>query len=148
MIRVIVDAEGALTRAEYEAGIGRLAALDLEVIAAPGARLADRRREIEFIAEDLDQGRSAQDYADLCVSAFGLPAELGVTTYISRGTDDDALGVLNRFGVVADVTRSYTDDDELVTVTIARAESRRVPESRLHTALEAALNCEVRIRFA
>jgi hypothetical protein len=32
--------------------------------------------------------------------------------------------------------------------TLPTADRRRVPESRLHTALEAALNCEVRIVFA
>jgi hypothetical protein len=35
-----------------------------------------------------------------------------------------------------------------VVATISRADSRRVPESRLHTAFEAALNCEVRIVIA
>ncbi len=148
VIRIVVDADGVLTPGEYEAGIGRLAALGIEVIASPGDHLADRHREIEIITDAIGRGRSARDYADLCASAFGLPAEPGVTTFISRGTDEDALGVLNRFGVAGEVTRETAGEDDLVTVTIARAESRRVPESRLHTALEAALNCEVRIRFS
>lgn len=148
VIRVIVDNDGVLTPAEYEAGLARLTAQGLEIIAAPAERLADRRREIEIIADDLDRGRTGQDYAGLCAAAFGLPAELGVTTFISRGTDEDALGVLSRFGVAGEVRRDDEDGEEVVTVTIAKAESRRVPESRLHTALEAALNCEVRIRFA
>lgn len=148
VIRVIVDPDGTLTRAAYQDGLARLAAQGLEVIATPAEHLPDRRREIEIIADDLDRGRTAQDYVALCSAAFGPPAELGVTTFISRGTDEDALGVLSRFGVTGEVRRDEDDGEEIVTVTIARAESRRVPESRLRTALEAALNCEVRIRFA
>ncbi|MEV6164874.1 hypothetical protein AB0L71_23720 [Streptomyces sp. NPDC052052] len=146
VIRVTVDPEATLTSAEYEAGIRRLAGLGLEVIADSGERLAGRDREIEIIAGDLDSGRTAAQYVDLCTSVFGAPARLGVTTFVSRGTDEDALGVLSRFGVRGDVAREITDEEERVTVTIPRGTFRRVPESRLHTALEAALNCEVRIR--
>ncbi|MDX6740179.1 hypothetical protein [Actinocorallia sp. A-T 12471] len=147
VIRVIVDAAGVLTPAQYDAGIGRLTARGLEVIASTGAHLAECRREIEIIADDLDHGRSAADYAALCEASFGLSAELGVTTFISRGTDEDALGVLTRFGLAGDVTRTDDGDEELVTVTLARADSRKVPESRLHTALEAALNCKVHLNY-
>jgi ferredoxin len=53
--------------------------------------------------------------------------------------------VVRGFGIDADVERFTEDDEEIVVATISREASRRVPESRLHTALEAALNCEVRI---
>jgi len=35
---------------------------------------------------------------------------------------------------------------DIVTVTLRKADLQRVPESRIHTALEASLNCEVHIR--
>jgi len=35
---------------------------------------------------------------------------------------------------------------DVVHVTLCKADLERVPESRVHTALEASLNCEVRIR--
>ncbi len=60
-------------------------------------------------------------------------------------TNEDARGILEGFGIGGQVSRTVDGDDELVTVTVAGPDLRRVPESRLHTALEAALNCEVRI---
>ena len=66
---------------------------------------------------------------------------------MSSGTDDDAHGVLAGFGLTGDIERG--------------ARRRRLgrgardaaqggpgarPESRVHTALEASLNCEVHIR--
>lgn len=149
VIRMVIDAEGVLLPGRYAAGLAQLEAVGLELVASPSEHLAERRREVEILADDLDPdgGRTVEQYADLCRAAFGLPAEPGVVTYISRGTDEDALGVLSRFGVVGEVERHDLADGEIVTVTIARAEGRRVPESRLRTALEAALNSEVRLCF-
>ena len=69
----------------------------------------------------------------------------GVLTFVSRGTDDDAHGVLA--GLRSDRrhrtrTRATTGWD-IVHVTLRKADLERVPESRIHTALEASLNCEV-----
>jgi uncharacterized membrane protein len=67
-------------------------------------------------------------------------------TYLSRGTNDDAIGVLAGFGLVGDMTRTVGGEGwDIVTVHLAEADLRRVPESRIQTALEASLNCEVRI---
>jgi hypothetical protein len=69
-----------------------------------------------------------------------------VVTYISRGTDDDVLGVLAGFGLTGEISRAPGDDGlDVVSVTLPRAALERVPESRVHTALEASLNCEVQI---
>lgn len=146
VIRVVVDASGELSPDAYEAGLRSLKDRGVELIASPPEHLADRDREIEILADAalrLDDGA----YLQLCASAFGVPARLGVTTYISRGTDEDAVGVLERFGLGGEVEREFNGEDDIVTVTISAGEQRRVPESRLHTALEAALNCEVRLRF-
>ncbi len=71
----------------------------------------------------------------------------GVITFVSRGTDDDAHGVLAGFGLTADIVRTPGDDGfDIVDVTLREADLERIPESRVHTALEASLNCEVRIR--
>ncbi len=99
-------------------------------------------REVELIIEE----PHGTNHLDLCSTAFGVTAEQGVVTYISRGTDEDAHGVLQRFGFTGRVERDPTDEDQ-VTVTLRTDQRRVVPESRLLTALEAALNCEVRIRF-
>jgi hypothetical protein len=83
----------------------------------------------------------------LCAKAFGTSPVAGVVTYISRGTDDDAHGVLAGFGLTGEIRRTPGDDDgfDVVYVTLRQADLDRVPESRIHTALEASLNCEVHI---
>jgi hypothetical protein len=72
----------------------------------------------------------------------------GVVTFISRGTDDDAYGVLAGLGLSGDVERVADDDGwDVVHVTLRKTDLERVPESRVHTALEASLNCEVHIHL-
>ena len=143
-MRVVIDADGVLAPDAYEAGLVALRAAGLEVVASPPAHLPERAREVELIL-DASQLTHRDDHVGLCSRAFGLPAAPGVVTYISRGTDDDARGVLAGFGVEAPVERWEEDGEEVVLVRLDREQSRRVPEGRLHTALEAALNCEVRI---
>ena len=83
----------------------------------------------------------------MCAKAFGTTPAAGVVTYVSRGTDDDAHGVLAGFGVTGEIIRTPGDDGlDVVHVTMRKQDLDRVPESRIHTALEASLNCEVRIR--
>ncbi|MFC0529930.1 hypothetical protein [Phytohabitans kaempferiae] len=144
VVRVVVDRDGRLSPGEYEAGVRRLRERGAEVVASPAERLPDRGREIELIVPGLDPA-DVDKHVTACAEAFGTSATPGVVTYISRGTDDDAHGVLAAFRVAGEVERTVEGDDEVVTVTLDAAAMRRVPESRLHTALEAALNCEVRI---
>jgi hypothetical protein len=54
--------------------------------------------------------------------------------------------VLSGFGLTGQVRRSPGDDGfDVVYVTLRQADLERIPESRIHTALEASLNCEVHI---
>jgi hypothetical protein len=104
------------------------------------------RREVEMLmvgeAEDLKATAVA-----LCAKPFGTEPEPVVLTYISRGTDDDAHGVLAGFGLSGDIERVAGDDGrDVVYVTLRKVDLERIPESRIHTALEASLNCEVHIR--
>ncbi len=143
VVRVIVDADGNLSAAEFDDGLAGLRDQGLEVLSVPTDRLPERRREVELIVETpLQTG----EYLELCAKAFRLGTQLGVITYISRGTDEDAVGVLSRFGL-AGVVQGSDEDEDLVIVTLPAARRREVPESRLLTALEAALNCEVSLRF-
>jgi hypothetical protein len=144
VVRVVVDVDGSMDEVVYETGIAALRAAGVEVVASPFAHLPDTHREVEVIAADLDV-RDPEDYARLCSTWFGSPCTPGVTTYVSRGTDEDVHGVLAAFGLSAPVERTEHGDDEIVTVTVTADDLRKVPESRLLTALEAALNCEVRI---
>jgi hypothetical protein len=55
--------------------------------------------------------------------------------------------VLAGFGLTGQIARTPGDDGvDIVDVTLREADLERIPESRVHTALEASLNCEVRIR--
>ncbi|WP_406814152.1 hypothetical protein [Mycobacterium sp. M23085] len=151
VVRVNVDPDGALTPAQLREGMAAL----LESVAESGAEVVENdlasmpagRREVALLiaAED---GETAKDTAiGLCARAFGAAPVPGVITFVSRGTDDDAQGVLSAFGLTGEIERTPGDDGfDIVLVTLRESDLERVPESRVHTALEASLNCEVRIR--
>lgn len=145
VIRVNVDPFGALTPDGYESGVEVLRAQGIEVVHTPAKHLPERNREVELIVDDAELERRGTRYVDLCAEVFGTPCVPGVITFVSRGTDDDARGILAGFGLAGDVERVHDSDEEVVVVTVAKQDMQRVPESRLLTALESALNSEVRI---
>ena len=68
-------------------------------------------------------------------------------TYISIGNDDDAHGVLSGFGLTGDIERVAGDDGlDVIHVILSKDDLERIPESRIDTALDASLNCELHIR--
>lgn len=146
VVRVIVDKHGELSVERFAAGVTALRAQGWTVFAASGL-LPEHRREVELVVEGSERDVTAEPYLSICEQAFGMAAEPGVVTYISRGTDEDALGVLARFGTRGEVERGHDGAFEFLRVRIPASEASRVPESRLHTAMEAALNCEVKIEF-
>ena len=84
-----------------------------------------------------------------CAEVLGAPGpQAGAATFLSRGTDEDAHGVVRAFGISAELDRFWEADQEIAVFTITRDDAAHVAESRLLTALEAALNCEVRIIVA
>ena len=111
VVRVVIDRSGQLSVDAYQRGVERLRGAGLTVIATPAAFLPERNREIEIIVESdgpvvptavdsmpsAEQGAPPGGWVDRCTEAFGLQAHPGVVTYISRGTDDDVLGVLAAF---------------------------------------------------
>ncbi|ETB02124.1 hypothetical protein O978_16895 [Mycobacterium avium subsp. paratuberculosis 10-5864] len=113
------------------------------ILSEPGPK----RREVELLIA-ADHGDAARDVAvTLCAKAFQSTPVPGVVTFISRGTDDDAHGVLSGFGLTGDIERTAGDEGfDIVYVTLREQDLERIPESRIHTALEASLNCEVHIR--
>ena len=150
VVRVGVDPAGELQPAQLTEGMTRLRELagaeGVEVLDNNLAAMPAHRREVEMLiaGDDPDQLKAAA--VRLCAKAFGTVPVAGVLTYISRGTDDDAHGVLAGFGLTGDIRRTAGDDGwDVVQVTLRKTDLERVPESRIHTALEASLNCEVRI---
>lgn len=144
VVRVNVDPTGALPPHAYESGVDEMRRRGLEVVHTPAEHLPDRNREVELIVADHGPEQRPA-LVELCHGIFGTDCSLGVVTYISRGTDEDAQGILSGFGLEGTVVRQGSGEDEMVEVTVLKADMRRVPESRLHTAMVSALNCEVTI---
>jgi hypothetical protein len=152
VVRVHVDPAGSLTAQQLTDGMATLRGLVdaalVEVLENNVAEMPASRREVQLLMTGGDDAEVLKrDAVALCATAFGTTPAPGVLTYVSRGTDDDAHGVLAGFGISGDITRSPGDDGfDIVHVTLRKADLDRIPESRIHTALEASLNCEVHIR--
>jgi hypothetical protein len=145
VVRVNIDPTGMLTPERLREGMDVL----LELVGQIGAGVVkkDPGRDVELLI-DCDDAEDAKRAAmRLCAKAFNTRPAPGVVTFISRGTDDDARGVLAGFGLSGQIVRD-TDDEgfDIIYVTLREADLERVPESRVHTALEASLNCEIHIR--
>jgi hypothetical protein len=151
VVRVNVDPTSVLTPAQLEEGMGSLLGLVGEIGAGVVdnnlARMPAGRREAEVLIAAEDVAAAQQTAIGLCAKAFGTVPVPGVVTFVSRGTDDDAHGVLSAFGLTGEIIRSPGDDGyDIIHVTLREADLQHIPESRVHTALEASLNCEVHIR--
>ena len=151
VVRLDVDPTGELTPEQLSDGMTTLRLLadaaDVVVIDIDLAAMPVRRRQVELLIGGSDTEAVIAIGIDLCAKAFGVTPAAGVVTYVSRGTDDDAEGVLTRFGLTGDIERVPGEDGfDVVYVTLSKADLERIPESRIHTALEASLNCEVHIR--
>jgi hypothetical protein len=151
VVRIRVDPAGQLTGAQLADSMVNLrdlaALVGVEVLDNNLAAMPAGRREVEMLMAGGEPEELKATAVALCAKAFGTQPEPGVLTYISRGTDHDAHGVLAGFGLSGDVERVPGDDGwDVVYVTLRKTDLERIPESRIQTALEASLNCEVHIR--
>ena len=151
VVRIQVDPAGRLTPDQLAEGMTALRklvdAVVIEVLDNNLAAMPAGRREVQLLMVGGDAEELKRHAVALCANAFGTEPTPGVVTYVSRGTDDDAHGVLAGFGVTGEIIRTPGDDGlDVVHVTMRKQDLDRVPESRIHTALEASLNCEVRIQ--
>ncbi|MET9214056.1 MULTISPECIES: hypothetical protein [unclassified Nocardia] len=139
VVRIDVDPDRILTPARRAAGLNALRADATGLCDNPGV-------ELRFQVDTDDPATTVRDLVRACARAFGTEPVPGTVTFLSRGTDDDAHGVLAGFGLTGDVDRlPDAAGFDIVTVTLRAADLARVPESRVLTALEAALNTEVRL---
>jgi hypothetical protein len=153
VVRVDVDPTGLLAPEQLREGMATLVELAVEtgvgVVEADLSTAPANRRQVEVLIEGDDAEMVTRTAVSLCARAFspfGVQPAAGVLTYTSRGTDDDAHGVLAGLGLRGEVERVAGGEGwDIVHVTLDEADLRRVPESRVHTALEASLNCEVYI---
>jgi hypothetical protein len=153
VIRVDVDPTALLAPVQLREGMARLVGLvahhEAEVVDVDLAAMPASRRQVEVLIAGNDPDELKQQAVALCVKAFGefgTEPAAGVLTYVSRGTDDDAHGVLAGLGLSGEIERIPGDDGwDTIRVTVRKSDLQRVPESRVHTALEASLNCEVEV---
>ncbi|ANE79840.1 hypothetical protein A7U43_11375 [Mycobacterium adipatum] len=150
VVRIGVDPEGRLSAGQLRSGMAELtrlaAGIGARVIGNDLSVLPAARREAELLMDGPDAVALQEAALSLCTKAFGTEPVAGVVTFVSHGTDDDAHGVLAGFGLTGQVHRYPSGAGwDVVEVTLRRADLQRVPESRIHTALEASLNSEVRI---
>lgn len=149
MVRLDVDPAGKLMPEHLAAGMTTLRELagpaGVDVVDADIAAMPVGRRHVRLLITGLEA-----DVVDigmrLCANAFDTLPAAGVVTYLSRGTDEDVHGVLAGLGLSGDIARTPGSDGlDTVHVTLAELDLQRVGESRIHTVLEASLNCEVHI---
>jgi hypothetical protein len=150
VVRINVDPDNALAPAQLTEGMAalleRAGRVGGDVIMKDLGGMPAGRREVELLISCDDADSAKETAIGLCSKAFATAPIPGVITFVSRGTDDDAHGVLAGFGLTGDIIRTPGDDGfDIVDVTLREADLERIPESRIHTALEASLNCEVRI---
>jgi hypothetical protein len=151
VVRVNVDPDSVLTPAQLAEGMEVLLGLSDEigsgVVENDLAAMPVSRREVQRLITAEDVGTAKKTAIELCAKAFSTIPAPGVVTFVSRGTDDDARGVLSAFGLTGEIARAPCDDGfDIVYVTLREDDLEHIPESRIHTALEASLNCEVHIR--
>lgn len=150
VLRINIDPDGTLDPAQLERGMSDVrataAAAGMAVIRVDLAAFPSSCRELEILAAGDDAAALQQQAIGLCALAFSTPPRAATTTFLSRGTDEDAAGLLAGFGISGVISREPGPHNwDVVTVRLVREGLRRVPESRIQTALEASLNCEVRI---
>src|SRR5258707_3603000 len=150
VIRINVDPGGTLSDTDVESGVAQVLAgvseLGMRLVHPDLGSLPSSRRELQFLAAGEDPAAVARSARDLCRRAFGTEPAEGTTTYLSRGTDEDALGVLLAFGVAGDLSRASGGDGwDVVTVRLARADLRRGAPGRVQPPPGASLNSRVGI---
>jgi hypothetical protein len=151
VVRVDVDPSGELSVGQLTAGMETLRTLaeqsGIEVVDNNLAVMPRGRREAEMLIVGVDPEELKRIAMAMCANAFGTDPKPGTLTYVSRGTDEDAIGVLAGFGLTGEIDRTPGDGGyDVIYVTLRKADMQRIPESRVHTALEASTNCEVHIR--
>lgn len=152
VVRVDVDPIGELSPQRLTEGMATLRTLaaqsGIEVVDNNLAVMPRGRREAEMLIVGADPQELQQTAITMCANAFGTQPRAGTLTYVSRGTDEDARGVLAGFGLIGEIERTAGDDGyDIIAVTLRKSDMARIPESRVHTALEASTNCEVHIRL-
>ena len=150
VVRVRVDPDGALTAAQLRDGMRTLR----DLADGAGAGLVDNdlsampvaRREVELLMAGPDPLELKQAATELCANAFGTAAGGRRPHLHQQGHRRRRPRRARR--IRADRRNSSPSGRSRLgrgARDAGKADLARVPESRIHTALEASLNCEVHI---
>src|ERR1700742_2539415 len=96
VIRINVDPQGTLGPQDITRGLAHVltgsAEAGLRLVSDDLDALPPTRRELQFLGEG-DPADLLRCASEMCRDAFGTEPAEGTTTFVSRGTDDDAIGV-------------------------------------------------------
>ncbi|MDT5013417.1 MAG: hypothetical protein QOH57_5034, partial [Mycobacterium sp.] len=127
VVRVKVDPAGVLTPEQLSDGMAaaRTLAADarVELVDNNLADMPPSRREVELLIAGEDPDELKRTAIELCTNAFSTEPVAGVLTYVSRGTDDDAYGVLAGFNLTGEISRAEGRDGwDVVLVTLRKSD--------------------------
>jgi hypothetical protein len=147
VVHINLDPDGVLSAAQLDGAVAALRRAGFEVIATELERLPPTRREVEVLCSGDDiaalrQWAQTSCAAALAASAVFVRPRVVAASFISRGSREDALGIVEALGSGLDVEEIEFVGDDIAVLVLADGDA--VPE-RLQTALESALNREVRL---
>ncbi|BBX46395.1 hypothetical protein GCM10009641_49800 [Mycobacterium cookii] len=151
VVRVNVDPDNVLAPEQLTECmtvlLGSAGNVGVDVVMKDLGAMPAGRREVELLIACTDVDVAKHTAIELCAKAFPTTPVAGVVTFVSRGTDDDAHGVLAGFGLTGEIERTPDHEGfDVVYVTLREDDLEHIPESRIYTALAASLNCEVHLR--
>lgn len=144
VVHVNLDPAGALNLAEVERGVAALRHAGFEVVATDLDKLPPTVREVEVLHYGDDAESLRQLVERACAEAVSVTPRAFAVSFISAGTREDALGIIRGFGLEPQLRELRFEGDELAVLVLDGAALRRPRAAKLQTALEAALNREVR----
>jgi hypothetical protein len=153
VLHVNLDHGGVVPIAELAGAIEHLRRCGFIVIDTDLDRLPRDRREVEVHCDGDDVKELRERVHDACVAALaaaGCPTTPRVlaVSFVSSGSDEDAWGVVRAFGLDQHVAEIRLLDDDVAVLIGSTEILRSGALGKLHTALEATLNREVRLSAA
>ena len=148
IVRVNPDPEGRLGLAHVVAVRAELLRRGIPVVPADLSNMHAGQRELELILSDTHTERvrrRALQVAKQALQALGVSSEpvVGIVTFKSAGTTDDALAIFRSFGVRGEVRRIAGLHTDTVVFLVGRKSLANINESQLLTALRSGLNQDV-----
>jgi hypothetical protein len=139
-----------MTVAQLKRAVAALRREGSEIIATDLEKLPPTKREIELLhdGDEVDELRQLAEAA--CAAALGRshpsvkPRAVAVS-FISHGRSEDAMGIIRAFGLERHVEEIRFVEEDVAVVVISGEALQCSASETLQTALEAALNREVRL---